>query len=303
MDSDEEGRHREKVERGHSGNVDSVAQSYSTDEEDEHRVEEKELSERAAAFLASLGFPTHLNSPFPTSLDSNIPNFPVRSPPPPPDVKVSVINSRIDQPAFPSSKKAGSLFSLSSFYDVSGAKRFHGAGYLKMIEAVLRSAAAVFSLIAFCVMSSTWERRVAAGSTFEVKFSDYQAYNFLVTLNVLTFAYSSAQVVVVLQSCSSSSSSSSSIFATPLRSAICKYFCDEVLAFCLFPASSSAATASEMSHYGLHNIWPPACSTWKLWLFCLKADVAVIISFFSSCFVILSSLISGFHLLCIIASV
>ncbi|MCO5598033.1 hypothetical protein L7F22_052122 [Adiantum nelumboides] len=301
MASDEEGRHRRKVERGHSGNVDSVAQSYSTDEEDEYRVEEKELSERAAAFLDSLGFPTHLNSLFPASLDSTIPNFPVRSPPPP-DVKVSVINSSITQPAFPSSKKAGSLFSLSSFYDVSGAKRFHGARSLKMIEAVSRSTAAVFSLIAFCVMSSTRERRVAAGSTFEVKFSDYQAYNFLVTLNILTFAYSSAQVVVLLQSCSSSSSSSS-IFATPLRSAICKYFCDEVLAFCLFSASSSAATASEMSRYGLHNIWPPACSTWKLWLFCLKADVAVIISFFSSCFVILSSLISGFHLLCIIASV
>ncbi|KAI5065980.1 hypothetical protein GOP47_0018604 [Adiantum capillus-veneris] len=261
MESDEEGGHRENVERGHAGNADSVAHSYTTEGEDDG-AEEKECG---ATFLALLGY---IIGPFQTSLDTSAPNFPVRSSPPP-DVKVSMRSSAITQPG----KKQGSLFSLTSLFNASGTGRFHRPGYLKMVEAVLRCAAAVFSLIAFCVMSSTREMRVAAGSTFEVKFSDYQAYNYLVALNVLTFAYSSAQVVVVLQS----SSNSSSIFASPLRSGICKYFCDEILAICLFSASSSAATASAMSHHGLRYIWPPACSTWKLWMFCSKADAAVVI--------------------------
>eukprot|EP00250_Pteridium_aquilinum_P014383 c21954_g2_i1 orf=139-987(-) len=236
--------------------------------------------------------PAPLGSPLPINSE-----IPPRHHPPTADVRVIVMKSSTPQPVPSSSKKGGSIFSVSSLYDLGSNGSLQIPSHLKLIEVALRSAAAVFSLITFCVMTSTREMRMASGSTFEVKFSDFQAYNYLVALNVLAFVYSSAQVVVILQS------NNSSIFASPMRSGICKYFCDEILAFCLFSASSSAATASELALHGLHNLWPPACSTWKLWMFCSKADAAVVISFFSSFSVILSSLFSGFYLLRLVALV
>lgn len=178
--------------------------------------------------------------------------------------------------------------STSSFDYKAGA--FRTPGHMKIVDIILRSGGAVLSLIAFSVMVANTEKRSGAGSTFKMKFSDYQAYNYLVALNVISFVYSCGQLILLGQS------NGSNTFSSPFKRGLSIYICDQVLAFLLFSASSSAATASQLSRHGLHNIWPPACSTWKLFLFCEKADVAVVMSFFTSVFVILSSLYSGYYL-------
>lgn len=179
--------------------------------------------------------------------------------------------------------KSGSLLSGSSYYT----SQF---GSMKNIGLALRFGSAIFSLIAFSVIISTNEKRVAAGSTFFVKFSDYQAYNYLAALNLLSFLYSSGQLVLLAQA------RNSSILSSPVKWGASVYLCDQMLAFLIISSSSSAATASELSRHGLRNIWPPACSTWKLSLFCSKADVAVGMSFISFLFMLLSSFSSGYHL-------
>nr|P0DJI7.1 RecName: Full=CASP-like protein 3 [Osmunda lancea] len=161
---------------------------------------------------------------------------------------------------------------------------------MKIIAIAPRIGAAVLSLVAFSVMASTGERRSGAGSTFKVKFSDFQAYNYLIALNVILFVYSTVQLVMLVNSNHNSS------FSSPFKWVLGVYICDQLLAFLLFSASSSAATASELSRHGLHNIWPPACATWKLWTFCSKAEAAVAMSFLSSFFIITSSILSGYHL-------
>lgn len=161
---------------------------------------------------------------------------------------------------------------------------------MKIMDTVLRSGGAGLSLIAFSVMVATNETRTGAGSTFKMTFTDFRAYNYLVALNLISFLYSSGQLYILGQS------RRNNAFSSPFKQGLFVYICDQVLAYLLFSASSAAATASELSHHGLRNIWPPACSTWKLWLFCSKADGAVTMSFFSSFFVILSSLFSGYYL-------
>lgn len=202
------------------------------------------------------------------------------------DVKITLnfaVNSTNIPSLMNSATKTGCLLSASSYYNSQSSS-------IKKLEVMLRFGSAVFSLIAFSVMVSTNEKRIAAGSTFYVKFSDFKAYNYLVALNLLSFLYSSGQLIMFAQS------KSSSILSSPIKWGALVYICDQMLAFLLVSSSSSAATASELSRHGLHNIWPPACSTWKLWLFCIKADGAIVMSFFSSLFVLLSSFSSGYHL-------
>ncbi|KAI5061926.1 hypothetical protein GOP47_0022465 [Adiantum capillus-veneris] len=165
--------------------------------------------------------------------------------------------------------KDGSIFSGSLYYSSQ-------SGYMKNVALMLRFGSAIFSLIAFSVIVSNSEKRVAAGSTFYVKFSDYQAYN--------------GQLILMGQG------RTGGILSSPIKWGASLYSCDQVLAFLMMSSSSSAATASELSQHGLHNIWPPACSTWKLSLFCTRADVAVGMSFVSCLFMFLSTFSSGYHL-------
>lgn len=184
---------------------------------------------------------------------------------------------------FPKSPiKTSSRIAGSSYYKTQSAA-------MKNTELALRFGSAIFSLIAFSVIISTSEKRIAAGSTFYVKFSDYQAYNYLAALNLLSFLYSAGQLVLLAQA-------KGNILSSPVKSGILLYLGDQILAFLMVSSSSSAATASELSRHGLHNIWPPACSTWQLSLFCCKADVAVSMSFVSFLLMLLSSFASGYHL-------
>ncbi|MCO5566605.1 hypothetical protein L7F22_020282 [Adiantum nelumboides] len=148
---------------------------------------------------------------------------------------------------------------------------------MKNLALVLRFGSAIFSLIAFSVIISNSEKRVAAGSIFYVKFSDYQAYNYLTAINLLTFLYSSGQLILLPQG------RTSCILSSPIKWGALLYLCDQMLAFLMISSSSSAATASALSRHGLHNIWPPACSTWKLTLFCSRADVALFHVFSEFC--------------------
>ncbi|KAH7302436.1 hypothetical protein KP509_23G073100 [Ceratopteris richardii] len=159
---------------------------------------------------------------------------------------------------------------------------------MKIIEAALRAGGAILALISFSVMCATSEWRQGAGSTFKMSFTDYQAYNYLVAINVISFVYSCFQSFAVWQSYEIG-------IAGTARRKLTTHVCDQVLAFLLFSASTAAATAAQLSRHGLRNIWPPACATWSLWHFCSKADAAVAMSFFSSLFVISSAVYSGYH--------
>ncbi|KAH7292919.1 hypothetical protein KP509_28G003500 [Ceratopteris richardii] len=228
-----------KGEVNHNENVDSDGLS-SYDSEQEEREEEHDESDRSEAEYEDEaeeetyeGYPDASPAVHPASslnffnnyLDSTAMRFPISSPTS--DVKITVMGQSVGQPAFSTSKSKGSLFSLSSLHDVCGNGRIPRAGQMKVMDALLRSAAAVCSLVAFCVMSSTREMRSGAGSTFEVKFSDFQAYSYLVAANVLAFVYSSAQVVMVLQS-ANRKSNQGSVFTSLVQSGVFKYLCDEV---------------------------------------------------------------------------
>lgn len=198
------------------------------------------------------------------------------------DLKVNIEHTTFSNQAPSFAAKDGSVFSGSSYYA--------SQSRMKNWALVLRFGSAIFSLIAFSIIISTTEKRVAAGSTFYVKFSDYQAYNYAAALNLLTFLYSSGQLIFLAKP------RTSRILSSPLKWGVSVYLCDQMLAFFMVSASSSAATASELSWHGLHNIWPPACSTWRLSLFCSRADAAVAMSFTSCLFTILSTFCSGYHL-------
>lgn len=187
--------------------------------------------------------------------------------------------------------KSGSLSSRSSSAIYGPRPWWKGSPQqMKIVEAALRIGGAILALITFSVLCATSEWRSGAGSTFKMSFTDYQAYNYLVAVNVLSFVYSCWQSVVISQS------RFGGVFSTSRENMLFTYVCDQVLAFLLFSASTAAATAAQLSRHGLHNIWPPACATWSLWRFCAKADAAVVMSFFSSFFVISSSVFSGYHI-------
>ncbi|KAH7435104.1 hypothetical protein KP509_06G049800 [Ceratopteris richardii] len=164
------------------------------------------------------------------------------------------------------------------------------AYHMMVIEVGLRIAGAILALVTFSVMCAASEWRRGAGSTFKMSFSDYQAYNYLVGVNIISFLYSCGRSFRTWQP-------EEDDFVISIRKEkTIVYACDQVLAFLLLSASTAAATAAQLSRHGLHNIWPPACETWSLWHFCTKADAAVVISFFSSLSVISSSIFSGYRI-------
>ncbi|KAH7280831.1 hypothetical protein KP509_36G015900 [Ceratopteris richardii] len=171
--------------------------------------------------------------------------------------------------------KGGLTFSGSSYYTSQSSR-------MRKLAMLLRSGSAIFSLIAFSVIISTNEKRIAAGSTFYVKFSDYQAYN--------------GQLVLLKRG-----RTTTRVLSSPVKWGASLYLCDQILAFLMTSSSSSAATASELSWNGLHSIWPPACSTWGLSLFCSRADVAVAMGFVSCLFMFLITFSSGYHLSVLLA--
>ncbi|MCO5593890.1 hypothetical protein L7F22_047909 [Adiantum nelumboides] len=198
------------------------------------------------------------------------------------DLKVNLEHTSFSNPAQNLTTKEGKI-SGSSYYTSQSV-------YMKNLALMLRFGSAIFSLIAFSVIVSNKEKQMAAGSTFYVKFSDYQAYNYLTAINLLTFLYSSGQLILLPQG------RTSRILSSPIKWGALLYLCDQMLAFLMISSSSSAATASALSRHGLHNIWPPACSTWQLSLFCSRADVAIAMSFVSCLFIFLSTFSSGYHL-------
>lgn len=185
--------------------------------------------------------------------------------------------------------RSPSIRSSSAVYGSSSSWRKGSPRQMKIVEVALRFGGAVLALITFSVMASTSERRDGAGSTFKMKFTDYQAYNYLVAVNIISLLYSCGQLFLLGQS------RVGGMFTNTRDTMLFTYIADQVLAFLLFSASTAAATAAQLSRSGLHNIWPPACSTWKLFHFCSQADAAVVMSFFSSFFVIVSAVFSGYQ--------
>lgn len=92
---------------------------------------------------------------------------------------------------------------------------------MKIVEVILRFGGAVMSLIAFTVMAATSETQTVVENTFKLKFNDFQAYSYLVAVNVISFIYSSWQLIVLGQSTKSS-------FLPFLDPELCLYICDQV---------------------------------------------------------------------------
>lgn len=68
-----------------------------------------------------------------------------------------------------SSRSSSALYGSSSWWKGS-------AHQMKIVEVALRFGGAVLALITFAVMAATREKQQGAGSTFTMKFTDYQAY-------------------------------------------------------------------------------------------------------------------------------
>eukprot|EP00249_Psilotum_nudum_P006694 c19982_g1_i1 orf=464-1246(+) len=169
----------------------------------------------------------------------------------------------------------------------------HGRDRRKIAEAILRIATAIFSLIAFLVMANNHQTGTELGTklTFHAKFSDFQAYSYLLGMNLLAFVYSTAQVFMWGLACKQGY-----IYSPTFNLALAVFICDKLMALLLFSASSSAATVSILSQKGVGSIWPSICTVWQVANFCSQAEGAVGMSFFSSFCIIASALFSGYNL-------
>ncbi|CAK9201689.1 unnamed protein product [Sphagnum jensenii] len=151
----------------------------------------------------------------------------------------------------------------------------------------LRLAESVCSLVALVVMSSN----LKSSGKASLKFNSFSSYIYLVSMNAIVFVYSSLQFVQIAYTVISGISFIPSILITTWVT-----FCvDQVLAYLMMSASSSAATFSIISHNGEMGVH--LCSYYGLHSFCSQADAAVAMSFFAFTAMSLSTILSGYRLL------
>jgi len=152
-----------------------------------------------------------------------------------------------------------------------------------------RLAEMVLSLIAIVVMCSNSQSVPTRGAVFGfLRFNHFQAYRYLVAVNVCVFVYSTLQFVQLAYTVILGISFIPSI----LISTWLTFGCDQIFAYLLMSASTSAATVAVMSHNGEMGIH--LCSSYGLHSFCARADVAVAMSFFAF-FAMLSSTILSIY--------
>ncbi|KAH9543477.1 hypothetical protein CY35_13G067200 [Sphagnum magellanicum] len=150
----------------------------------------------------------------------------------------------------------------------------------------LRLAESVCSLVALVVMSSNFKSSGKAS----LKFNSFSSYIYLVSMNAIVFVYSTLQFVQIAYTVISGISFIPSILITTWVT-----FCvDQVLAYLMMSASSSAATFSIISHNGEMGV--DLCSYYGLHSFCSQADAAVAMSFFAFTAMSLSTILSGYRL-------
>ncbi|CAM6029439.1 unnamed protein product [Sphagnum balticum] len=151
----------------------------------------------------------------------------------------------------------------------------------------LRLAESVCSLVALVVMSSN----LKSSGNASLKFNSFSSYIYLVSMNAIVFVYSTLQFVQIAYTVISGISFIPSILITTWVT-----FCvDQVLAYLMMSASSSAATFSIIAHNGEMGVH--LCSYYGLHSFCSQADAAVAMSFFAFTAMSLSTILSGYRLL------
>lgn len=134
----------------------------------------------------------------------------------------------------------------------------------------------VLSLIAIVVMCSTRGSMRTDGVDFgTLKFNHFQAYRYLVAVNVIVFVYSTFQFIQLLYTVILGISFIPSIFISTWMT----FGFDQLFLYLLLSASTSAATVANMSYTGEMGI--QLCSRFDVGSFCSKADVAVTMSFFA----------------------
>ncbi|KAG0620809.1 hypothetical protein M758_4G246200 [Ceratodon purpureus] len=131
----------------------------------------------------------------------------------------------------------------------------------------------VLSLITIVVMCSNSH---SAGAEFgTLKFDHFQAYRYLVAVNVVVFVYSTVQFIQLMVTVILGMSFIPSI----LISTWMTFGFDQLFSYLLLSASTSAATVANMSYTGEMGVH--LCSRFTLDTFCSTADAAVTISFFT----------------------
>jgi len=136
-----------------------------------------------------------------------------------------------------------------------------------------RLAECVLSLISFIVMCANSQSMGPSFGTF--KFTHFQAYKYLVAVNIIVFVYSTLQFIQLLYTVILGISFIPSI----LLSTWLTFAFDQLFCYLLLSASTSAATVANMSYTGEMGV--RFCSRYDLGSFCARADVAVTMSFFT----------------------
>lgn len=131
----------------------------------------------------------------------------------------------------------------------------------------------MLSLLAVVVMCSNSQ---SVGAEFgTLKFSHFQAYRYLVAVNIIVFVYSTVQFVQLTITVILGMSFIPSIMISTWMT----FGFDQLFSYLLLPASISAATAANMSYTGEMGVH--LCTRFTLDTFCSRADAAVTISYFT----------------------
>ncbi|KAJ7517763.1 hypothetical protein O6H91_21G039300 [Diphasiastrum complanatum] len=143
-----------------------------------------------------------------------------------------------------------------------------------LTELAPRVAAILYSFIAFVVM--------AAAPQIDLKSSNYEAFNYVLAMNIITFVYSILQVAHWAYKFKYDET-----VLPKLVEVFITFACDQVLAYLLMSASSSGATSALLSKN--------ACTGKEK--FCVQIKASVSMSFLAFFSIAASSLLSGYQVL------
>lgn len=136
-----------------------------------------------------------------------------------------------------------------------------------------RLAECVLSLISFVVMCANSQYM---GVDFgNLKFNHFQAYRYLVAVNIIVFVYSTLQFIQLAYTVILGISFIPSIFLSTWLT----FGFDQLFSYLLLSASTSAATVANLSYTGEMGV--RLCPRYDLGSFCARADAAVTMSFFT----------------------
>ncbi|KAL5709825.1 hypothetical protein ACHQM5_020465 [Ranunculus cassubicifolius] len=151
-------------------------------------------------------------------------------------------------------------------------RRWKREDLLKNGSLILRSMALLFSLLSFIIMATN---KHGYGRNFD----QYEEYRYLLAIGILSFLYTAAQVLRQLHLISTGIE-----LISKRTSRLLDFFGDQLVAYLLISAASTAIPMTNRMREGADNIFTDSCAA------------SISMAFFAFFSLALSAMISGFQL-------